>query len=431
MTLSIRNPAGRGRWASERLRVVAVAVVMAIGVAACGSPSFAAPAASDVAIGPAGSAAPAASTQPAGETPSASPSAESSASPSPSPTPVPTPVLAVAPLTGRLVKPALATRHPIAVMVDDHWAARPQSGFTEASVVWQAPAEGGIPRYMMIFAEGNPTSVGPVRSARVYFVQWAAEWKAAFVHVGGSPQAMALLRAKGRGELVYDADQYRWGAYLWRTKDRVSPHNVYTDGKRLRALAAKVGAAPLEGARPVWVFRPDAALERRPSGARVDVAYSYGAFSYRYDRPSNTWRRFVNGKLQKDRASGAIVAPKNVVVMEVAFGSLGAGQKGRLEAANIGSGRAWIATNGVVTRGTWKKTSAASPTRFFDGAGKAVALTAGQTFVQVMPVGSPIKVVKGTPVATPSPSPVVSPGASGSPDPSAPATTLPTATPAP
>ena len=98
---------------------------------------------------------------------------------------------------------------------------------------------------MMIFAEGNPTSVGPVRSARVYFVQWAGEWKAAYVHVGGSPQAMALLRAKGRGELVYDADQYRWGAYLWRTKDRFAPHNVYTDGKHLRALAAKVGAAPI------------------------------------------------------------------------------------------------------------------------------------------------------------------------------------------
>jgi hypothetical protein len=409
------------RRAGRRPGPLVLAVVLALSVAACGSPSLAAPGASGVAIGPAGSAAPAASTTPAGETPSAVPSEASSASPSPSPTPVPTPVLVAAPLTGRLVSPQLAARHPIAVMVDDHWAARPQSGFTEASVVWQAPAEGGIPRYMMIFAEGNPTSVGPVRSARVYFVQWAGEWKAAYVHVGGSPQAMALLRAKGQGQLVYDADQYRWGAYLWRTKDRVSPHNVYTDGKHLRALAAKVGATPIATPKPVWTFRPDAALELRPSGARIDVAYSYGAFSYRYDRLSNTWRRSVNGKLQKDRATGAVVAPKNVVVMEVGFGLLGAGQKGRLEAANIGSGRAWIATNGIVVRGTWKKVSAASPTRFFDGAGKAVPLTVGQTFVQVMPTGSPITVVKGTPVklATPSPSPSVTP------DPSAPVTPQP------
>jgi hypothetical protein len=411
------------RRAGRRLGLLAIAVVVALSVAACGSPSLAAPGASAVAIVPAASEAPA-SLEPAA-TPSPTPTP--TPAPSPSPTPVPTPVLVAAPLTGRLVSPQLAARHPIAVMVDDHWAARPQSGFTEASVVWQAPAEGGIPRYMMIFAEGNPTSVGPVRSARVYFVQWAGEWKAAYVHVGGSPQAMALLRAKGQGQLVYNADQYNWGAYLWRTKDRVSPHNVYTDGKRLRALAAKVGAAPIAAPKPVWAFRPDAALELRPSGARIDVAYSYGAFSYRYDRQSNTWRRSVNGKLQKDRATGTVVAPKNVVVMEVAFGSLGAGQKGRLEAANVGSGRAWVATNGIIVRGTWKKLSAASPTRFLDGAGKAIPLTVGQTFVQVMPTGSPIKVVKGTPVklATPSPSPSVTP------DPSASVTPSPTPSPNP
>jgi len=379
------------------LRRILLVVAVAGAVAACGSPTSPAPppSASAGAVGPTSSAVP--STVPSTPAPTPVPTPV----PTPTPTPVPTPVLAVAPLTGRLVAPELAARHPIAVMVDDQANARPQSGFSEASIVWQAPAEGGIPRYMMIFAEGDPSSVGPVRSARLYYVQWAAEWKAVFVHVGGSPQAMALLQAKGRGQLVYNADQYRWGAYLWRTTDRAAPHNVYTDGKHLRALGAKVGAAPLEAARPAWRFAPDAALDLRPAGARIDVAYRQGAFSYRYDRPSNTWRRYLDGKLQRDRATNKAVAPKNVVVMEVRFGSLGASQHGRLEAANVGTGRAWIATNGTVVRGTWKKTSVASPTRFFDGAGKQVTLTVGQTFVQVMPAGTPVKVVKGTPVADP------------------------------
>ncbi len=207
---------------------------------------------------------------------------------------------------------------------------------------------------------------------------------------------MAILAAKGRGQLVYNADEFRWGGtYLWRTRDRYAPHNVYTDGRRLRALAGKVGAAPLEAPRPAWKFAPDAALDLRPAGARIDVAYRLGAFSYRYDRPSNTWRRYVNGKVQRDAANDQVVAPKNVVVMEVRFGLLGAGQKGRLEAANVGSGPAWIATNGTVVKGTWKKTSAASPTRFLDRAGKAVTLTVGQTFVQVMPAGTPVKVING------------------------------------
>jgi hypothetical protein len=280
-------------------------------------------------------------------------------------------------------------------MVDDHWDARPQSGFTEASVVWQAPAEGGIPRYMMIFAEGSPTSVGPVRSARVYFVEWASEWNAVYVHVGGSPQAMRLLRAKGRGQLVHDADEFRWGRiYLWRTTDRFAPHNVYTDGKNLRAMAARVGAEPVQ-AEPAWSFAPDAALDLRPKGSRIDLAYTYGQIGYRYDRRSNTWRRYVGGKVQRDRANNKIVAPKNVVIMEVAFGALGPGQKGRLEAANVGSGRAWIATNGTTFRGAWRKDSVESPTRFFDNAGRPVTLTRGQTFVQVIPPRTPVKVANG------------------------------------
>ena len=85
-----------------------------------------------------------------------------------------------APLTGRYVGPAIAARHPIAVMVDDLSPARPQSGFSAASVVWQAPAEGGIPRYMLIFGDEVPGNVGPVRSARLYFVLWAAEWRAVY-----------------------------------------------------------------------------------------------------------------------------------------------------------------------------------------------------------------------------------------------------------
>jgi hypothetical protein len=304
-------------------------------------------------------------------------------------------VLEVAPLTGRRVSPERASRHPIAVMVDDHWDARPQSGFTEASVVWQAPAEGGIPRYMMVFAEGNPKSVGPVRSARLYFVQWAAEWNAVYVHVGGSPQAMALLAAQGQGQLVYNADEFRYGGtYLWRTTDRFAPHNVYTDGKHLRALADRVGAEQIDE-KPAWRFATDAPLTLRPAGSKIDFAYQYGKIGYRYDRRTNTWRRYLDGKAQRDRANNRIVAPKNVVILEMAFGLLGPGQKGRLEADNIGSGRAWIATNGRTIRGTWKKTSVTAPTRFFDSAGHPVTLTRGQTFVQVIPTGTKVKAVNG------------------------------------
>src|SRR3954470_1467045 len=143
--------------------------------------------------------------------PSTAPSVVPSPSAEPSVTPAPSPSLVPAPLTGRLVAPDVASRHVVAVMIDDQINARPQSGLTAASVVWQAPAEGGTPRYMALFQEGNPKSVGPVRSSRYYFIAWASEWNAVYVHVGGSPQALAFLRtAAGRGSAVYNADGFRY-----------------------------------------------------------------------------------------------------------------------------------------------------------------------------------------------------------------------------
>jgi hypothetical protein len=381
----------RGRTAG----LIVLVVVAAGAVAAAG---LAAPGVLDLASGRSATPSPGGSTAAGPSAPATSPGLATPL-PSAGATPLPTPVLVPAPLTGRLVSPALAARHPVAVMVDDQAGARPQSGFNQASVVWQAPAEGGIPRYMLIFAEGNPPSVGPVRSSRQYFITWAAEWRALYVHVGGSPQALSTLAANGQGQLVYNADEFRWGGtFLWRITQRPSPHNVYTDGKHLRALAARLGAttAPAGAA---WTFGPDAPLADRPVGARLEVTYPANRIAYSYDRVSNTYRRFVGGAAQLDAGDGRQVAPANVVIMTVAFGPLNDGHpnKKRLEAQNIGHGPAWIATNGVTIRGTWRKDSIAAPTRFYDSAGNEVTLTAGQTFIQVVPPGTPVKIVAGTP----------------------------------
>jgi len=359
---------------------------------------------------------------------SSAPAASPSPTPSPTPTPKPTPILVRAPLTGRLVSPKDATQHPIALIIDDAPGARPQSGFNAASVVWQAPAEGGVPRYMMIFGEQMPTDVGPVRSARYYFITWAAEWTAVFGHVGGSPQAIATLQAKGNGQLVYNADQFRWGGtYYRRIKSRAAPHNVYSDAKSLRIMATKVGATN-EPMKAIWRFAPDAPLAERPSGGIIRVTYPHNMIEYRYDRATNSYLRGVTGQpKQIDAATGRRVAPKNVVIMLVSFGPLNDGSnKHRLEAKNVGTGEAWIATNGRTIVGTWKKTSLAGPTRFYDRNGKAVALTVGQTFIQVMPVGSPVSIKDGPlpkPVAIPTPvttpTPVATPTGSSSPTASA------------
>lgn len=354
----------------------------------------------------------------ASASPAPSPSPSPSPSLEPSPTPEPTPVLVAAPLDGKLVKPSLARRHPIAVMIDDLSAARPQSGLSQASVVWQAPAEGGIPRYMALFQEGNPPAVGPVRSSRLYFIAWAAEWRAVYVHAGGSPQAKQLLgSSKGQGSVVYNADDFRWeGKYLHRVTFRTAPHNVYTSGKELRQLARKVGAKPIDR-KPLWHFAPDADISARPQGGKIIVPYPYNRIVYRYNRNTNTYRRSVSveGK-QVDAGTKVRIAPKNVVIMFMSFSPLNDGtHHNRLSAQFTGSGKAYIATNGKTIRGTWEKKSFKTPTRFFDRRGNPVTLTIGQTFVQVVYKGTNVTIEDGT---VPTPAPSESPSASPSPSPS-------------
>ncbi len=345
--------------------------------------------------------------------PTDTPSPTDTASPTSAPTatPVPTPLVVPGPLTGLPVSPAVAARHPIAVMIDDLGPARPQSGLSKASIVWQAPAEGGIPRYMAIFQDTLPKSIGPVRSSRLYYIAWAAEWRAVYAHAGGSPQAKATLAAKGHGQYVFNGDEFRFSGTFHRITTRQAPHNLYTSGAQLRAMGKFLGAKD-KTYTAAWQFAPDAPLEDRPYGGTITVSYPYNTIKYTYDRTTNTYLRSVTGeKKETDALDGTRIAPKNVIVMRMVFGPLNDGHPGapRLEANVVGHGPAWISTNGRTIKGTWKKTAFTAPTQFYDASGKEVTLTAGQTFVQVLTTsttGYPASFKPGssTPPATPTPS---------------------------
>ncbi|HET7678359.1 MAG TPA: DUF3048 domain-containing protein [Candidatus Limnocylindrales bacterium] len=334
-----------------------------------------------------------------------SPSASATASPtastaaaSASPPATPAPIYEG--LSGVATTAELAHRYPIAVMLDDSPAARPQAGLASASIVWQAPAEGGIPRYMAVYQSGTAPLIGPVRSARLYFVRWAAEWRAVYLHAGGPPPLKAFLR--GRQTLVINAD----GKRTFRVGWRAAPHNLYTTGERMLEWARANGGTDdrlgYDPAAPgaLQPFRDAAPLgERGPDAGRISLTYTSERVDYRYDRATNTWLRFVDGREQRDaetrqvrgfgtRTDGPRIAPTTVVVMVVPIrrsSSIEGPALGRLEADSIGSGKAWLFVEGRVVAATWKKADERARTRFVDAAGAEIVLPRGQLFVQVVP----------------------------------------------
>ena len=232
----------------------------------------------------------------------------------------------------------------------------------------------------------------------------------------GHPRRSRRCANTAPARLVYNADEFRYGGSFHRTSDRSSPHNVYTEGKTLRKLAARVGAddGPMK---QVWQFAPDAPLAQRPKGGTIRVTYPANIIKYSYDRKTNSYYRGVTREeKQVDAATGERVAPKNVVVMLMRFGPLNDGQpnKQRLEAQVVGKGKAWIATNGHTIVGTWRKASLTAPTLFFGADGKPVTLTVGQTFIQVLKSGPGFSVtVKDGKVPPPVPLQLIHRGANG------------------
>jgi hypothetical protein len=168
-----------------------------------------------------------------------------------------------------------------------------------------------------------------------------------------------------------------------------------------------------------WQFAPDPSATQLPVGGSITVPYPQNVIAYAYDRTTNSYPRTVSveGKEYDVGPTPKVrIAPKNVVVIYMHFGPLNDGsQKHRLEAQFTGSGQALVFTNGGMVKATWKKASLTAPTYLYGPDGQPVTLTVGQTFVQVVPVGTKVTYKLGK---VPAPSASASPSGAASPAPS-------------
>lgn len=265
-----------------------------------------------------------------------------------------------------------------AIMIENSPDARPQSGLAQAEVVYEAIAEGGITRFLALYQQHKPQLIGPVRSVRMYYLDWLAPYQPSVAHVGGSSAALAEVRNGN----YRDIDQFFNGAYYWRSTDRYAPHNVYTSFEKLDAINAKKGYTSSEF---TSFARTDGVPAKTQDATSVDVTISSALFNshYDYDMATNTYKRSQGGAPHLDREDGQI-APSSVVVMNVDM-SLIMQDGYREDIATSGSGKAYVFQNGTVQSVTWQKADRTSPLRLIDEAGKDISLVRGQSWITAVP----------------------------------------------
>lgn len=291
----------------------------------------------------------------------------------------PKPVVYYSNLTGAQVESEAVSKQAVtAIMIENSPDARPQSGLKNSGVVFEAVAEGGITRFLALYQEQKPQLVGPVRSVRMYYVDWLAAFNASVAHVGGSANALAEVRSGN----YRDIDQFFNAGTYWRASDRYAPHNVYTSFEKIDALNKSKG---YETSSFTGFKRKDSSASEAKNATSVNVTISGPTYnsSYVYNADTNSYDRSQAGAPHLDREDGQI-SPRVVIVMKVDESTVM--EDGlRQNIITIGSGSAYIFQDGAVNEVTWTKPSRSEQITFKDAAGNDAPLARGQTWITAVP----------------------------------------------
>lgn len=279
-------------------------------------------------------------------------------------------------------------RRPIAVMLDNHWDARPQMGFSEAKIIYEMQVEGTITRMMML-SDATEGSIGPVRSARPYFVRAMQEWGSLYAHVGGSAEAISMLAGEG----LQDMDQFFVGSDAYRREShREMPHNMYADRKKLYEVAKNRGYITeysKDFDYPLMRYSKEVKLEKGEKKNKVSFTYSPEGLSepYRYDLSfvydeiTKTYDKRYSDVVLVDERNDEPVRAKNVILQIAVQYPHADGSHVIIE--TVGEGKGYYMTDGKVVEITWKKESEYAPTNFFIGE-EPLVLNPGLTFINVV-----------------------------------------------
>ncbi|MGI5839569.1 MAG: DUF3048 domain-containing protein [bacterium] len=275
------------------------------------------------------------------------------------------------------------------VSVENHPNARPQSGLDKADLVIEMDSEAGITRFLALYYSEAAGEIGPVRSARSYFVQIVKAFDSPFAHAGGSEEALLLLKTLK----IKNLDEiYGSGAYFWRSRNRKMPHNLYTSTDLLVQGAEKKGYKLLPYS-PLPEGTPTGGAETSALSLKYanNKYYKY-ITEYRYD--GNLYAKYVNGEPLLD-SGGSQIAAANVIVIVAQSKWLGNQDPPLTDIKIVGSGPAYYFTQGKIFTGEWKKAAPGAHFQFTAG-GETMQFSPGKTWINVIPSESALDYITET-----------------------------------
>ena len=300
--------------------------------------------------------------------------------------------MAFSPITGLLIPEEMVSRRPVAMQINNIRVAYPQSGITQADLIYETLAEGNITRLLAVFHDYDAEKIGPIRSARHYYLDMAASHDALYMHYGGSPQAYTYINQIKAPSLdgITRAD----GVLSWRDPERKAiprmlEHSVYTSRKLIDEAWDAVGYRKdvRENFTSGLVFREEG---KAPFGQRADfirIPFSSSFVSnFEYDYETREYTKYSGNELHMDELVNEPLRFTNIIVQKTEMYVIPGDDAGRREVKIIGRGQGYYISHGRAVSITWSKAAYDEPTHYIDAkTGNVLEMNPGKTYIAVAP----------------------------------------------
>ena len=296
------------------------------------------------------------------------------------------------PLTGEGLEEDISGKRPVAVMFNNLKAALPQIGVSQADVIYEIVAEGGITRMMGVFQDLEGVGdLGSIRSARDYYVSLALGHDAIYIHAGGSPQAYTAFNSWGVTHIDFVNGPY--DNMYWRDPDRRKTagleHSLLTSSEKvLEQMPSRFRLDHEEGYEVGWTFSQEAPA----GGQRADKltvpfsTYKTGRFTYDAERNQYLIEQHINGSdvPYVDGATDAAVAVSNVLVLYTDVKQIKGDEAGRMEVRTTGEGDGLLLRDGMLYSITWQRDDRTDNYSFLDQNGSGIPLAVGSSYINIV-----------------------------------------------